>query len=82
MWNKRNTYGDDIVDAVGEFATDVGTVAVETGQKIVEEVQELSDKAQEIAKDTIKMAEEFGEEVVNNVKEAIANFNIENALPW
>lgn len=69
------TYGGEVVDAVGDFA-------VEASQTVTAEVEELGNKAQKIANDTIKLAESYGEEVANNVKAAIADFNVANALPW
>lgn len=74
--------GEEIVENVGEFASDVAEVAVDAGGQVVSGASDLADKAQAIANDTIDKASELGDDVATAVKDAISDFNIANALPW
>ncbi len=47
-----------------------------------EEIKELGNKAKDIASDTIDKAASISADAVSDVKTAISNFNIKNALPF
>lgn len=67
--------------ASGAYATAVETVgdAIESHS---EEIEQLGNKAKSIANETIEKAAVLGENAVNDVKAAISNFNIQNAIPF
>lgn len=67
--------------ATGAYET-VVEAAGDAIEEYSDELQQLGDKAKSIADDTIDKAAALGEDAVNNVKDAINNFNIQNALPF
>ncbi len=61
------------------------TVVQKAGDVIeahADELEQLQNKAESIAHNTINMAAEFGDAAVSEVKAAITDFNIKNALPF
>lgn len=67
--------------ATGAYETAV-EAAGDAIEEHADEIKQLGDKAQSVANDTIDKAAALGENAVNDVKDAISNFNIQNKLPW
>ena len=86
-----NNYKDSAVELVSKtvkyaVTTEAYVTAVEkygdTIDKGAEQIEKLESKAKEYADQVVEKAGDFGQDAVKDVKAAINNFNVKNAIPF